>query len=61
MRIEDKSNKDIRPAIERPKRVKLTLSLTEEDRKRLEEMAYSDGVTMAGLIHRWIAEHARKA
>ena len=47
--------------VERPKRVKLTLSMTEDDRKLLEDMANAEGVTMAGLAHQWIQREARKA
>lgn len=46
---------------ERPKRVKLTLSMTEDDRRLLEEMANAEGVSMAGLVHQWIQREARKA
>ena len=42
----------------KPNRVKLTLSMTEEDRVLLEKLANNEGVTMAGLIHSWIKEHA---
>ena len=41
----------------KPNRVKLTLSMTEEDRVVLEDLANKEGVTMAGLIHSWIKEH----
>lgn len=45
---------------ERPTRVKLTLSMTEEDRRLLEDMANAEGVSMAGLVHQWIQREARK-
>lgn len=44
--------------VPKPRRVKFTLSVTEDDRAALESMANAKGVTIAGLIHRWIAEHA---
>lgn len=46
--------------LERPERVKLTLSLTLEDRKLLEEMANAEGVSMAALVHRWIRDAAKE-
>ena len=45
----------------RPKRVKLTLSMTEDDRRLLEDMANAEGVSMAGLVHQWIQREAGKA
>lgn len=45
---------------ERPRRVKLTLSMTEDDRAALEAMAHAEGVTMAGLIHQWIQRESKK-
>ena len=47
--------------VERPKRVKLTLSMTEADRHLLEDMANANGVSMAGLVHQWIQREAKKA
>ena len=44
----------------RPKRVKLTLSMTESDRAALEAMAYAEGLTMAGLVHQWIQRELRR-
>ena len=44
--------------VPKPKRVKFTRSMTEDDREALESMANAEGVTIAGLIHKWIAEHA---
>ena len=45
----------------RPKRVKLTLSMTEDDRRLLEDMANANGVSMAGLVHQWIQREVGKA
>ena len=41
---------------ERQARVKLTLSMTESDRAKLERLACTEGVTMATYVHMWLAE-----
>lgn len=41
---------------ERQARVKLTLSMTESDRAKLERLARTEGVTMATYVHMWLAE-----
>ena len=46
-------------AVSRQRRVKLTLSMTASDRRALERLANEEGVTMATLVHMWIAEHTR--
>lgn len=44
--------------VKKPERVKFTLSMTKADREALESMANAEGVTIATLIHMWIAEHS---
>lgn len=41
-----------------PERTTLSLSLTVEDKKALKMMAAERGVTIASIIHEWIAEHS---
>ena len=40
---------------EKVDRTTLTLSITVEDKAELKRLAIANGVTVAGLIHQWIA------
>lgn len=40
---------------EKVDRTTLTLSITVEDKAELKKLAIANGVTVAGLIHQWIA------
>lgn len=42
------------------KRTTLSLSLTVSDKKALKIMAAEREVTIAAIIHEWVAEHTRK-
>lgn len=39
------------------KRTTMTLSLTTSDKKALKQIALDRGITVASLVHEWIAEY----
>ena len=44
----------------REERTVLSLSLTVEDKRALKKMAAERDMTIAAMIHEWIAEHAKE-
>ncbi len=47
--------------VEEGKRTTLSLSLTASDKKALKLMAAERGITIAAIVHEWIAEHTVEA
>lgn len=41
-------------------RTTLTLSVTEEDKRRLKVMAAERGTSVSALLHEWLVEHEAK-
>ena len=45
--------------IKRPERTLISVSLTLEDRDKLKRCAYEQGVTVSGLVQKWIRENCK--
>ena len=50
-------NKTTGIAVTRKPRTMLSLSITEEDKRRIQTYCASQGITVASLVHQWITEY----